>query len=98
MIKALNDHVVLEVILPEDKTTNAGLILPKQYQTVDPYGLVVALSKSAKENTELELGDKVILHATQVLQKNEIGGKHLLFISYKALLGVFGEEENEQGK
>ena len=93
MIKALNDNVILRVTEPEkEKIRAGGIIEPNLSEKSEPYGVVLDLSTSAKEATGLEVGDKVILNSHQVLQQNVVEGEKLLFVSYKTLLGLFGNE------
>lgn len=93
MLKPLADRVLIEVKEEETKT-KGGILLPDTAQKKSQRGVVLAVGKGkftdagARIPMEVKVGDEV-LFAKYSGTDIEEGGKHMLLITERDILGIF---------
>lgn len=93
MLKPLADRVLIEVKEEETKT-KGGILLPDTAQKKSQRGVVLAVGEGkftdagARVPMEVKVGDEV-LFAKYSGTDIEEGGKHMLLITERDILGIF---------
>lgn len=96
MIRPLEDKVVLEIPVKEEKTTQFGLIIAGTAEEKPSEGIVVAVGPGVtfangdKMTIDLNVGDKVMFSKYQGTEINH-DGKDYLIIAYRDIFAVINE-------
>jgi len=88
-IQAINDHVVVKEILPSEKTTDSGLVIPQTVKTEpQKYGIVLSIGSDVNY---VKVGDVVVFHQAggQVVILN---GEIIRILKNNEIYGIMKEE------
>jgi chaperonin GroES len=87
-INAINDHVIVEVVMPKENTTEGGLVLPQNVE-IEPqkYGKVISVGEDAKT---IKVGD-VVAFAKFGGQDIILNGKIIKVLKLGEIYGIIEE-------